>query len=387
MVSSGNQIEKGEFEGLNMSGTDSDVPSQLGGTESDGIMPPTKHRQIMKLAVAGLALTSLLATVFYCSGKSTIFTFGQKHVVTLVDPAPAAAAAIPCTDYPYIKILAPVLRNLGQQGPDYGEEGMYFNVTLSNVGSSVTEAELRIKADQGYKPTSAEFNGINGEWARINFNSGTAAGFTAFFWDKKTNTKLKLPRGYMTFSDLDGGPSAKEFVAVSMDAFTGNYFTSNISNITDYSVPANPLVQTIPNPFVQTQVDSNIYGKTLIYAGSGVDIGTDNPSSPDVFTTNQKNNAVTLQIKDAGLTDIKFKLGATPGTTSRTIQFNFQPTLLCASTLMPDLMLKPPLDPAFPPKTNEGEVLDAAKFPKYNICTGAQCDPATPIGTPTTQTP
>jgi len=384
MVSSGNQIEKGEFEGLQLNGTDSDVPtqqgtdsdvpSQQGGTDSDAIMPSRRHRQIIKMAVVGLALVSLFVTVFYCSGKRTISTFAQKHVVALAAPA---GATIPCTDYPYVKIVNVTWRNLGQQGPDYGDEGMYFNVTLSNVGTSVTKAQLRIKADKGYKPSSAEWNGINGEWARINFNSGTAASFTAYFWDDDKKTKLELARGYMTFSDLDGGPSAKEFVAVSTAAFSGNHFISKNSSIANNTVAL--------NKFVQSQVDSNTYAQTLLYTGSGIDVGADNPASGDVFTANQKNNAVTLQMGGVGQTDIKFKLGATQGTTSRTIQFNFQPTLLCASTLMPDLTLKTPLDPAFPPKTDEGEVLDAAKFTKYNICTGAQCDAATP--TQTTQTP
>merc|ERR1719383_1155446 len=91
------------------------------------------------------------------------------------------------------------------------------------------------------------------------------------------------------------------------------------------------------------------------------------------MATNQKNNGVTLQLGNTEQTDIKFMLGATKGTTSRTIQFNFQPTMLCAKTMMPDLTLKPALDPAFPPKTNMGEILNASSFTRYQICTGQGC--------------
>merc|ERR1719383_703553 len=91
------------------------------------------------------------------------------------------------------------------------------------------------------------------------------------------------------------------------------------------------------------------------------------------MATNQKNNGVTLQLGNTEQTDIKFMLGATQGTTSRTIQFNFQPTMLCAKTMMPDLTLKPALDLAFAVKTNMGAILNASSFATYNICTGQGC--------------
>jgi len=384
MASSGDQFGSGEYGGLQPSGTDSDTFSRQSGADSDGIKQPNRNRQIMKWSFVGIALTSLLATAFYFSGFSGVSRFGRKHVVNLqVGGQPAAnpaEVAIPCTSYPYVKILSPpVWRNLGQAGPDYGEEGMTFNVTMSNTGGTVTEAQLRINAERGYVPNWNEWNGINGEWVRINFNSGTAAGFTAYFWDKETNTKMTLPKGFLTFSDLDGGPSAKEFVAISKTGFSDNWFVGNTSGL----IMENAMV---PTPFIQQNVDPTMYGMTWLYNGTGVDLGKDNPDSPDVLTANQKNNAVTFQIGGTGLSEFKFKLGALPGSTSRTIQFNFQPTLLCASTLMPDGSIKTPFDPAFPPKTQMGEAMDASKFAKYNICTGSQCAPtvAPGAGAPTT---
>jgi len=391
MVAAKKQMDKNEFEGLQLSGTESDVTSKQSGTESDGAQEP-KNRYSMRWVVAGLAVTAILATALYSQGfrknsgpapgPAPMMEFSPKYAVqeqsvtaipaaagpaAPVPKADAMASAIPCTSFPYMKILSPPFwRNLGQAGPDYGEEGMYFNVTMSNVGTVQTEAQLIIHADQGYVPSWNEFNGINGEYVRINFNSGTAAGFTLYFLDKATNTKMTIPRGYLTFADMDGGPNSKEFVAFDATPFTDNSFFGNLSGLTE-STAINP------NPAVQSMVDPGVYSRTLVFSGTGVDLGADNPSSGDVLSTRQKNNAVTLQI-GAGLTELKFKLGATAGSTSRTVQFTFQPTLLCASTLMPDGTLKAPLDPAFAPKTNKGEAVDASKFATLGICT-SDCAP------------
>merc|ERR1719383_645986 len=68
-------------------------------------------------------------------------------------------------------------------------------------------------------------------------------------------------------------------------------------------------------------VEPGIYSKTLVFSGPGVDLGSDNPSSADVLTARQKNNAVTFQFGGQGFDELKFKLGASAGSTSRTIKF------------------------------------------------------------------
>jgi len=278
----------------------------------------------------------------------------------------AVVGHIPCTEFPYIKITRVTHNNLGGHGPDSGDEGMKFSVDVNNVGlGSKTTAELRINADGNYVPTWNQCNGVNGEWARINFDAGKAAGFTASFWDPSSNSQLHVRRGYMTFSDLDGGPTGKEFVAVETASFSGNYFIGNQSKLTMETTSH-------ANSFVQSQVPST-YGRTFIYTGTDVEYGHDNPALPDKFTESQKNNAVTLQIGHSGLNEVKFKLGATPGSSHRTIQFNFQPTLFCAITQMRNGSEKPPLDPSLQPKTNSGETLDESKFSEYEICHGSGC--------------
>jgi len=381
MASSGDQCGNGEYGGLKPCETDSDTTSRQSGNESDGINKTRRNPQILKWAVVGLAVTSLLATAVYFHGFSGVNRIGKKHLVGLqVAGTPAAnpaEVAIPCTEYPYVKVLSPPFwRNLGQAGPDYGDEGMFFNVTLSNMGGAVKEAQLRINAEPGYKPSWNEFNGINGEWVRINFNSGTVAGFRAYFWDKDTKAPMTLPAGYMTFSDIDGGPSAKEFVSISTASFTNNMFVGNASGLIMNNAMA-------PNPFIAQNVDATLYPITWLYNGTGVDLGKDNPDSCDTLTVNQKNNAVTFQIGSQGLSEVKFKLGATPGSTSRTIQFSFQPTLLCASTLMPDGTLKTPFDPAYRPRTQLGLVVNSTNLAQFNICTGSQCAPTAAPGATT----
>jgi len=280
----------------------------------------------------------------------------------------AVHGQIPCTEFPYVRITGVTHNNLGGHGPDSGDEGMKFSVDVNNVGlgtGSTTKAELRVHADGNYVPTWHRFNGVSGEWVRINFDAGRAAGFTASFWDPSSNSRLHLHRGYMTFSDLDGGDTEREFVAVETASFSGNYFIGDQSQLTMETTSH-------ANSFVQSQVPSS-YGRTFIFSGTDAEYGHDNPALTDKGTASQKNKAVTMQIGISGLDEVRFKLGATLGSSSRTIEFNFQPTLFCAKTQMPDGSEKPPLDPSLQPKTNLGETLDESKFPSYRICHGSGC--------------
>lgn len=276
----------------------------------------------------------------------------------------AAFGQIPCTDFPNVKIIRCTHNNLGNKGPDTGDEGMKFEVEVNDKAlASTTTAELRVNAVGNYIPNWNEFNGQNGEWARINLDAGQAASFTASFWDG--SSQLTLLRGYMTFSDLDGGPTGKEFVAVETAPFSGNYFIGNQNQLT-------PETTSHADSFVQAQVPSS-YGRTFVFAGTDAEYGQDNPALGDKITALSKNRAVTMQFGHSGLHEVKFKVGATPGVSSRTIQFNFQPTLFCAVTQMPDGSEKPPLDPSLQPKTQKGETLDASKFGDYEICHGTGC--------------
>jgi len=294
------------------------------------------------------------------------FNFKSMHWGFPVFFVVAVGQQIPCTDFPYVKITGVTHNNLGGHGPDSGDEGMKFSVDVNTYTGleSGTKAELRINADRNYVPNWAQFNGKQGEWVRINFDAGKSAGFTASFWDLNKNSRLHLDRGYMTFSDLDGGPTEKEFVAVQTASFSGRYFIGHQSQLTHETTSH-------ANSFVQNHVPSS-YERTFIFSGTDAEYGHDNPALGDKFTASQKNKAVTMQIGDSGLDEVKFKLGATLGSSSRTILFNFQPTLFCALTEI-DGSEKPPLDASFQPKTNLGEMLDKSKFPSYHICHGTGC--------------
>merc|ERR1719270_3342927 len=75
---------------------------------------------------------------------------------------------------------------------------------------------------------------------------------------------------------------------------------------------------------------------TTTFLGPEVDLGADNPSLGPTLTLQQKRKAFTLQVGRSGFHSMIFRLGATPGLSSRSIQFNFQATLLCAQTQMLD---------------------------------------------------
>lgn len=298
-----------------------------------------------------------------------MFGFTSKHGALLFFLV-AAVRAIPCSEYPHVKFTGVLHRNLGNAGPDPGEEGMKFSATLSRNGDHAPQkAEFHIKAEGTYVPSWNEFNGLNGEWARINFQAGTASGFTAYFWDPATSQKIELEHGYLTFSDLDGGPSSKEFVAVKTSAgFSGKWWAGPNAALKHEQT-------TLSDSWMTSQVDTSIYENTWIYSGSSAEMGMDNPNSGDQFTLVQKNNAVTLQ-SNTRFKEIQFKLGATPGTSSRTIQFNFQATQFCATTQMPDGTIKQPLEVGAQPKafktwaTGTGEDFEESKFGDYQVCYG-----------------
>merc|ERR1712038_2030664 len=104
----------------------------------------------------------------------------------------------------------------------------------------------------------------------------------------------------MTISDLDAGPSASEFVTVGREYV--HYYVGDQALIT---------------------VDEKQTFVTTFW-GHELEWGNDNPGLASQFTVQQKRKAVTLQLKNAGT--LNFRMGASPGMSSRTVQFNFQAT-------------------------------------------------------------
>eukprot|EP00419_Tripos_fusus_P085341 CAMPEP_0172870884 /NCGR_PEP_ID=MMETSP1075-20121228/91773_1 /TAXON_ID=2916 /ORGANISM="Ceratium fusus, Strain PA161109" /LENGTH=322 /DNA_ID=CAMNT_0013721061 /DNA_START=30 /DNA_END=995 /DNA_ORIENTATION=- len=218
----------------------------------------------------------------------------------------------PCAAFPFIRLEKILHSNLGGRGPDQGDEGIVYRVSMSNVGVPVSRAELRLHAYTPYVPSAGRGNSLNGEWASIAWEPGTWVGLVANFWDPHTKQNLTLPRGYLSFCDIDAGiDGEKEFVTVSN--FFENYYVGNTAT---------------------AQVEE--HKLTTTFWGNEPGFSGDSPKQGMSFTPAQKRKTVTFQVGAGGLQAAVFKFGALPGSHPRSIQFAFQPTLLCTRTQMPD---------------------------------------------------
>jgi len=260
--------------------------------------------------------------------------------------------ADPCAEFPSIRIEKILVNNLGGYGPDRGKPpGMVFEVSMSNVGLPQTKAHLKVNTFTGYVPNWTPSNGLHGEWVTINWKPGTTVGLVANFWDPETNKNLTIPRGYMTFSDIDSGRDGeKEFVTVSN--FFENYFVGD---------------QTM------TQTEEHIL--TTTFWGKDSELGYDNPKQNAELTAVQKKKSVTLQFSNDGLQAAVFKFGCLPGKSAREIRFGFQPTMLCSKTHMPDGNILDAMESGqgnIFPRANGREA--ATDFKSLGICVGKDCD-------------
>merc|ERR1712083_989465 len=100
--------------------------------------------------------------------------------------------------------------------------------------------------------------------AAINWKPGTTVGLVANFWDPETKKNLTIPRGYMTFSDIDAGRDGeKEFVTVSN--FFENYYVGD-----------------------QTMMQTEEHILTTTFWGRDSELGYDNPKQNAELTAVQK---------------------------------------------------------------------------------------------------
>lgn len=276
---------------------------------------------------------------------------GALSSATLAE-APRQLTADPCAEFPSIKIEKILVNNLGGYGPDKDKPpGMVFEVSMSNVGIPQTKAHLKVNTFTAYVPNWVPSNGLHGEWAAVNWKPSTTVGLVANFWDPETKKNLTIPRGYMTFSDVDAGTDGeKEFVSVSN--FFTNYYLGD---------------QTM------TQTEEHIL--TTAFWGNDEELGYDNPEQNAVLTAVQKKKSVTLQFGEEGLQAAVFKFGSLPGQSAREIRFGFMPNMLCSKTRMPDgrILAATEWDHGnIFPRANGREA--AKDFKSLGICVGKDCD-------------
>jgi len=325
-----NGAEVDEFEGL-----------QLSGTDSDGITQPTMQnkfprRQILMLAVAGLGLSALLATAFYGTGFNTVSTVALKHdnniltealdkeldeLVGLdeepVTPAPNTKFAN-CEKLVVVKHPELVTSNLGGIGPDKtAEEGITYNTEAymqDGDGNKIAGKKLKVvihaKGAYDHKEGhSQNFNGLHGKFLSILIKGGTSLSFNVTVLDADTNKPFLLPYFSITFFDIDmeTGGRAKEYVVA--QKFSHYYVYKD----------------------TQIKVTDDGEGKTK-FSASKVGTGADNPEESEALEPVAKSKGVTLSYLQRSSAD--FTIGAEGGGDAdlRGFLFTLRPSMLCAKT-------------------------------------------------------
>lgn len=258
----------------------------------------------------------LLATLGFATAGAALLWLGRtsprpQMPLAFVDGAmqlDAMDANDPCRKYPFIDLKEVLHKNLGNQGPDTGDEGLKYKAAYYKPGEQHEDLILVVNASAAYKAGHAKYNGIHGKYGLITLRSGNEAEFTFKILDAATGKPKTLAKQEFTFFDLDqsAGDLNREYIEV--DHPSNMWLTKN----------------------TEIQVSTVGSGKTK-FMSSVKGSGSDNPKDPLALTVQQKNRAVTVEFKD--FSELKVTLGCTPGRHARYFMFVIRPTLLCAKTV------------------------------------------------------
>lgn len=111
-----------------------------------------------------------------------------------------------CSGFYRIHLDKVIHSNLGHMGPDTGDEGIVYDATGVNElpnGTEIREKLLtKLEAMTPYKPFNNRDNGINGEFASINQNSGDVVEVRVSFYSPDGRPKT-ISKFSLTVFDLD----------------------------------------------------------------------------------------------------------------------------------------------------------------------------------------
>jgi len=217
-----------------------------------------------------------------------------------------------CIDYPYVKFHGVVRNNLGNRGPDPGDEGLVFNATVNHTGAGLHNAPLYIEVhntseyDIESEGWARDWNGLHGHFASVALKHATNVSLEISARLPGSNETLTLPRFGFSVFDLDVGPNG-----------TVEYI--ELSGFDHFYVTANTLVN----------VDRNGMGTARFTATVQGD-GSDNPEEPELLTLEQKHKSVTVEYSN--VQKVPITIGAIGGFSGRVFSFTARPILLCAKT-------------------------------------------------------
>jgi hypothetical protein len=251
-------------------------------------------------AAASLVFMHARPQVAFLAGKPA-----QSPMVGLIEASRTAdfsqAGTDPCDGLPFLRLREVTHSNLGNKGPDAGEEGLVFE---GEEMPSETKVKLVIHATSPYVPQAASMNGFSGRYVSINLKGGTSVDLSFHLLDEH-GEPLTLTEADFTFFDLDSGKDGSTTEFIKVKPYNSAIYQS------------------------QTELDEDHLDKGYSeFKATTFGSGTDNPDDPSKLTMEQKDRAITLTFLNFHKMEATF--GSTEGTSPRWFLFVARPSLLCA---------------------------------------------------------
>jgi len=283
-----------------------------------------------------VTLLAIAAAVFFWHGSHSISKasdgFVSRFDEEVVDADPGHEHS--CEQLQLVHLDSVVSSNLGKKGPDTeAEEGIIYNASLRHPLLNHTRFQIHIHSvlqwsnstqyDDQYSPqwTKGDFvNGKHGKFFHINVKPNSSVKLRVHAHQLGSVDDLQVPVAHMTFFDLDTGRNNNHSIEQVKICDIQRYYLSNATEI-------------------NTTLESDGGHECTVFTATVEGTGDDNPKDPDALTVQQKNKAVTVELRHANA--INFEVGASPGETGRVFSFVLRPSLLCADTKLANGSLVP----------------------------------------------
>lgn len=262
-----------------------------------------------------LVASLVAATVVFASliKLPSFATANPTHFVKLNTLAEST-----CDQYPYLPMPTVKHRNLGNQGPDNGAEGMVFEgLSMDALGENVKQVDLHLNSPNfvAHNPSGNGMGYKCKECMAINIPAGTNSSVKFMVTERGGTSPISIDKMDLTFFDLDGQAvdHSLEYIEV-QGASKVEYYHGTTLSITN--------------------------GKTKFQATQPGN-GNDNPTSAVQLTEIQAQRSVTFIFEPFTEATLTFGTTATPdGKPGVHRQFEFvgRPSLSCATGLDPSLV-------------------------------------------------
>jgi len=235
----------------------------------------------------------------------------SKRVIEEVAPSPMEPND-PCTGFDNIALHKVIHRNLGNQGPDEGSEGMVFlgdDVRSEEDGFHVRPVLVVLNASLTTPfATYPRGNGLFGKYAMLNCKGGTKVAVTFSFLDPTTRKPMTIRKLHFSFFDLDTHHTGSEVEYVKI----WNYSSFMLMEDTQLSTEVEPL------------------DVSATFTASKPGASGNNPEDPLALSPEQRKKAVTVQLGEVSSFRAEFgSYDRLPLSGYRSFSFVPRPSLAC----------------------------------------------------------